>query len=124
MSTHAAHAGPDAEAHHAHVAPLWVMFGVFAALLVLTGLTVAAISIDLGQMWNVILALSIAVVKALLVAAFFMHLWWDKPFNAYLLAAAVVFVALMLAYILVDTDRYSDVVGEGDGVNALQRAAP
>ncbi|MEM6750049.1 MAG: cytochrome C oxidase subunit IV family protein [Planctomycetota bacterium] len=105
-----------------HVAPLWSMFAVFGALMVLTVLTVAAIQIDLGPMWNVILAMAIAVVKALLVAAFFMHLWWDRPFNAYLISAAVVFVALMLVYILVDTDRYSDVVGEGDGVNTLQRA--
>jgi cytochrome c oxidase subunit 4 len=49
-----------------------VYVGVFAALLVLTGLTVGAASLDLGP-WNTPVALAIALAKGLLVVLFFMH---------------------------------------------------
>ena len=45
-----------------------------ATLLVGTVLTVLASYIDLGQSWNIVLALVIATVKASLVALYFMHL--------------------------------------------------
>jgi cytochrome c oxidase subunit 4 len=48
-------------------------FIVFAALLVLTALTAGAAFVNLGA-FNVAVAMSIAVVKALLVALYFMHL--------------------------------------------------
>ena len=48
-------------------------FIVFAALLVLTALTTGAAFVNLGA-FNVAVAMSIAVVKALLVALYFMHL--------------------------------------------------
>ena len=46
---------------------------VFAVLIVLTGLTVAIATVDLGRL-NAIIALTIAVSKATLVLLFFMHL--------------------------------------------------
>jgi len=55
-----------------HVVPVRTYLAVFAALLVLTGLTVFAATVDLG-MWNTPVALAIAIVKALLVILFFMH---------------------------------------------------
>ncbi|HEX2230359.1 MAG TPA: cytochrome C oxidase subunit IV family protein [Candidatus Binatia bacterium] len=48
-------------------------FIVFTALLVLTALTTGAAFVNLGA-FNVAVAMSIAVVKALLVALYFMHL--------------------------------------------------
>ncbi len=63
-----------AEGHqqgHGHSSPK-LYIGVFAALLVLTYVTVAVSRIDLGR-FNTIVALTIAVTKALLVVLFFMH---------------------------------------------------
>ena len=45
---------------------------------------------------NIILALAIATVKATLVCAIFMHLWWDKPVNTLVLLFSVVLLALFL----------------------------
>ena len=47
---------------------------VFGALLALTLLTTGMAFVDLGAHWNIAFALAIAVVKASLVAAYFMHL--------------------------------------------------
>ena len=50
-----------------------IYFLIFAALIVLTVVTVLAANVDLGR-GNAVVALTIAVAKALLVALFFMHL--------------------------------------------------
>jgi cytochrome c oxidase subunit 4 len=46
---------------------------VFGALLVLTLLTTSVAFVDLGE-WNNVIAITIAVAKALLVGTYFMHL--------------------------------------------------
>jgi cytochrome c oxidase subunit IV len=48
-------------------------FKVWTALLVLLGLTVGIAYIDLGEL-NMIAAVSIAVIKAVIIAMYFMHL--------------------------------------------------
>jgi cytochrome c oxidase subunit IV len=60
-----------------HVAPKSMYYMVFLALIVGTGLTVAAASVDLGALNNVAM-LTIAVVKATLVILFFMHVRWSS----------------------------------------------
>jgi cytochrome c oxidase subunit IV len=58
--------------HHHHVSSPRMYLGVFAALLVLTYATWQVAQFDLG--WaNDVVALTIAVTKALLVILFFMH---------------------------------------------------
>jgi len=89
----------------AHPIPLWVLLGVFAALMVLTFITVAATWVNLGD-WNLWIAMGIATVKAALVALYFMHLRYDSPFNALLLVSALVFVALFLGLTMLDTHEY------------------
>ena len=59
-----------------HVAPKGMYYLVFIALIVGTGLTVAAAEVDLGAMNNVAM-LAIACTKALLVILFFMHVRWS-----------------------------------------------
>jgi cytochrome c oxidase subunit 4 len=49
-------------------------FFVFAALIGLTLTTTGVAFVDLGANWNVAVALTLAVIKALLVALYFMHL--------------------------------------------------
>ena len=71
----------------------------------LTVITVAAVHVDLGKL-NLWIALIIATVKASLVALFFMHLWYDKPFNAIVFVGALVFVMLFVGFALLDTTAY------------------
>ena len=100
MSTQTEVAGHAAHGHGAHHddrnAPK-VYIGVLATLLFLTFVTVGASYINFGSpIVNVIVALTIATVKASLVSLFFMHLIHDKPVNAIILVGAFAFLALFL----------------------------
>jgi cytochrome c oxidase subunit 4 len=69
---------PDHETYQGHSAPhhqapLGMYFAVFAALMVLTIVTVWVSRIDLGHGLNTTVAMAIAVVKALVVILWFMH---------------------------------------------------
>ena len=98
--------GPS-HAEHAsgHVMPLWLLAAVWIALLGLTYVTVAATYFDMGKL-NLWLAMAIATVKGLLVALYFMHLRYDRPFNGVLFMTALVFVALFVGIALMDTLAY------------------
>jgi cytochrome c oxidase subunit IV len=73
------------------------------SLLILTGITVAASYVNFGAM-NVVVALTIATIKATLVALFFMHLLHDKPVNALIACAGFLFLGLFLMFTLLDFD--------------------
>jgi cytochrome c oxidase subunit IV len=88
-----------------HVVPLWLLAGVALALVGLTWVTVAVTYVDLGK-FNLVLALLIAGVKAFLVALFFMHLRWDRPFNGIVFLSAIAFVVLFISFALLDTSQY------------------
>ncbi len=106
---------PERTEHHeelAHVTPLWIQLAVFAGLLVLTALTVGVAYVDLGNL-NLIVAMGVAVAKATLVVLFFMHLYWDKPFNAVLFLGALLFVALFILFLLLDTQQYQPELIDG-----------
>ena len=97
---------PQTEHHGVHhISPLWSLVVVFLILVVLTFLTVSATAIDLGRM-NVWIALIIAVVKALLVTTFFMHLKYDRPFNVFIFYTCLTLVALFLGFALLDSTTY------------------
>jgi cytochrome c oxidase subunit 4 len=108
-----AHRAPDAPSEPAdgphealaHVVPVSVLLAVFAALLALTCVTLAATWFDLG-VWNLWLAMGIATVKATLVALYFMHLRYDHSFYALVLAVALLFVLLFIGFTLLDTVQY------------------
>ncbi len=88
-----------------HVVPIWLLGGVLAILLVLTVATVAVTKVDLGQ-FNLFLAMAIAVVKAAFVVLYFMHLRWDRPFNAMILIFSLALVALFIVLSLADSSAY------------------
>ena len=71
--------------------PVGVLAATLTALLVLTFLTVAVSWIDFGAL-NLWIALLIAAAKATLVVLYFMHLRYEKPFNAVVLICALLFV--------------------------------
>src|SRR5277367_3667489 len=78
-------------------------------LLILTGITVGASYIHFGSgAANVVVALTIATIKATLVALFFMHLLHDKKVNALIAAAGFIFLGLFLMFTLLDFDSRVD----------------
>jgi len=95
-----------------HVVSYRVLYGTAAALLFLTVVTVAVRWVDLGEM-NIVVALLIAAVKAALVALYFMHLRWDKPFNSISFVGSILFVALFMAFSLLDLHAFNDDVDPG-----------
>ena len=88
-----------------HVVPLPVLFAVLGTLLVMTFVTVAVSWFDFGQ-FNIWVALGIACFKASLVLLFFMHLKYDKPFNAIMIVVSMALVVLFIAFALTDSAQY------------------
>jgi cytochrome c oxidase subunit 4 len=77
-------------------------FAVFFALLVGTGLTVFAATLDLGS-FNAPVALGIATVKATLVALFFMHVWHaSEKLTKLVVIGALFFLLLLLGLTMTD----------------------
>jgi cytochrome c oxidase subunit 4 len=74
---------------------------VFAALIAATVATTAVAFIDLGP-FSVVVALAIAVCKMLLVALFFMHVRHSTKLTRLVLAGAVLWLGIMLAFTLAD----------------------
>ena len=72
-------------------------------LLILTAITVGASYINFGS-GNVVIALSIATIKAIIVALIFMHLLHDKPVNAVIAVAGFVFLGIFLMFDFLDVD--------------------
>jgi cytochrome c oxidase subunit 4 len=74
---------------------------VWAALLVLTALTVFVSTLELGP-FNAIVALTIATVKALLVLLFFMELRYSTALTKVAVTAAIFFFCLLVGLTLTD----------------------
>ncbi len=100
----------DNEHGIAHTASKTVLLGTFGALLVLTLVTVLATKIDLGPSRNLMLALTIAVIKATLVVLFFMHLLYDKVFHSVLVVGGILAAALFVGIAVMDSGEYQDQV--------------
>jgi cytochrome c oxidase subunit 4 len=87
-----------------HVVPVRVYVTIFAALLVLTWLTVAAARYDFGSVavfgavvpLNPLVALAIAVVKATLVVLYFMHVRYGTSLVSVVVMASVVWLGILL----------------------------
>ncbi len=110
---HDAHSDHDDHAGHEHFIANWKMqIGILAALLFLTALTVGfynfeqwvetAFEVTLPKWVNIAGAMSIATVKAILVAAFFMQLKYDKALNTFVLLFCLFCVALFLTFSMID----------------------
>ncbi|MEW6337964.1 MAG: cytochrome C oxidase subunit IV family protein [Acidobacteriota bacterium] len=98
-------AGAEGQLGFVHVVPVRVLLAVWATLMVLTVVTVAVTWVDLGN-FNLWMAMAIAAVKACLVVLYFMHMRYDRPINAIVFVAALLFVALFVSLALVDTRAY------------------
>ena len=107
----------DEHGHHVHVTPFWPMLITFVVLLVLTLLTVVtAKGLYFGNAVNLTIALIIAGAKAVLVAAFFMHLLYDKAINTVIVVATMFAVVLFISLTLVDlgTRHLADPIEDGE----------
>ena len=80
---------------HVHIAPARFYWGIFAALVCLTIITVYVSYFDFGSA-NTVIAVIIATIKAGLVATFFMHLRHDKLFHTVAFISAFFFLAIFL----------------------------
>lgn len=76
-------------------------FAVYIALVVLTGLTTTVAYFDLG-LANPIVALSIAILKATLVALFFMHLKYGSRLIWVFVGSSIFWLSILLLLILSD----------------------
>ena len=106
-----AHSHNPADMHgetHIHVVSIKLLTIVFVILLFLTALTYAVTLQDFGYQANLLIAIGIAVVKAILVCLYFMHLRWDNPFNALCLVTAILFVGLFIVIASIDTGEYKN----------------
>ena len=97
---------------------------VFLALLVLTVVTVAVSSLDITECATVAVAITIATVKASLVAMFFMHLKGEKPMVFWPLAlTAFLVVGLFVALLFTEGDHLFG-TKFGDAFGTAPNAAP
>jgi cytochrome c oxidase subunit IV len=84
-----------------HIVPRSTYFAVFGALLVGTAITVFAATIDFGPM-NDVIAMTIAVTKAMLVLLFFMHVRYSSRLIWVVVSSMFFWLFILLALTLSD----------------------
>ena len=108
---HAPSPAPAAPHEQHHIVPLWIYFLVFAALMVLTYVTVQVSHVDLGSPkvfgdvrlhLNVIVALLIAITKATLVVLFFMHVKYSSRLVQIVVGSSIVWLIILIGITISD----------------------
>ena len=84
-----------------HIVPTRVYYTIYGILLLFTYLTVQIAFFDLGVL-NTIAAVTIAVLKATLVALFFMHLKYSSGLTKMVLVSGLLWLGILLALTLGD----------------------
>lgn len=84
-----------------HLVPQRVYFTIFAALIVLTFITVAVAFVDLGPLNNFI-AMSIAVTKATLVIMYFMHVRYSDKLVWVFAGAGFLWLIILFVFLVSD----------------------
>ncbi|HEY4120595.1 MAG TPA: cytochrome C oxidase subunit IV family protein [Byssovorax sp.] len=115
---HAGHHGPS----------LGLTLGVYAVLLTLTGVTVAAAYQDLGA-FSAVVAVGIAAIKGTLVVLYFMHLRYASKLIMLYAVSGLLFLALLIGVTLgeaagrPDQPRVDPLAPQRDAPVRPQRAA-
>jgi len=96
--------------HEPHVVPDSLFISIFVALLVLTAVTVGVTYFDFGATINIVVAMAVASLKALLVVLFFMHLKYEDSDVVKYAIFPIVLLGVFLAGIFLDapTRSYKD----------------
>lgn len=84
-----------------HVVSRKIYLTIFGALMVLTALTVWVANFDLG-LWNAIVALTIAVMKATLVVLYFMHVRYSSRLTWVFICAGLFWLMILFSFTLSD----------------------
>jgi len=87
------------DAHH--VPSLKLYFGVFGILMIGTALTVAVAFFDLGPLNNVVM-LTVAIVKAMFVVLYFMHVRWGSRLTWVIAGSGFLWLLIMFSFTLMD----------------------
>lgn len=86
-----------------HIVSKKMYFLIFGALMVLTIITVVAANIDLGsEKLNTVVALAIAVTKAMLVILFFMHVRYSSRLTWVVVAGGFLWLLIMVGLTMSD----------------------
>jgi cytochrome c oxidase subunit 4 len=86
-----------------HIVSKKVYYVIFGALMVLTALTVWVANIDLGsEKLNTVVALAIAVTKAMLVVLYFMHVRYSSRLTWVVVAGGFLWLMIMVGLTLSD----------------------
>ena len=86
-----------------HIVSKKIYFLIFGALMLLTLLTVVAANYDLGsEKINTIVALAIAVTKAVLVVLYFMHVRYSSRLTWVVVAGGFLWLAIMVGLTMSD----------------------
>src|SRR3954449_13099389 len=88
------HASSNQDPHAEHEVPMSTYVMVFLALMVLLVITVVAAFINLGEA-NMIVAMTIAIIKAILVMLYFMHVKFASRLTKVFVAASFVWLSVM-----------------------------
>lgn len=91
----------DHSDHTHHVVPLSVYYGVYTALLVLLVATYLVSKIELGP-FNIVVAMTIAVIKMVLIVLFFMHIRWSSRMVQFFAGAALFWLGILFVLTLND----------------------
>ncbi len=85
-----------------HVVPVKIYATIWLILIACTVLTAAVSFVDLGEDWNAVVALCIAVFKASLVVLFFMHVRYSSRFTWVLAVAGFFWLAILIGFTMAD----------------------
>jgi len=111
-----------------HIVPVRVYITIFLALLVGTGLTVAAAFFDFPWQLNTIVALTIATIKATLVVLYFMHVRYSVRLVWVIVASALFWMVILFALTFSDYrtrswDRDRTAMLYSPGCNVVSRTS-
>lgn len=103
----------DFEEVQEHVSPVSAYLKVLAALFVLTALTYAVSFANLGPA-SLPVAMIVAVTKAALVCAYFMHLRYDNKYHLFVFVSTILFVSIFFTFTLFDLDSRDRLIDQQD----------
>jgi len=89
-----------------HIIPRKTYFTIFGILMVLLVLTIVLAEIDMGP-FNIVIAMAIAVTKALLVLLYFMHVRYSSKLTWVFASAGVFWLIIMIGI------TFSDYISRG-----------
>jgi cytochrome c oxidase subunit 4 len=89
------------QASASHIVPARIYFAIFLGLMGLTAITVAVAFVDLGRL-NDVVALTIAVIKAVLVVLYFMHVRYSSRLTWLVVGTGFVWLLVLIGFTLSD----------------------